>query len=77
LSCTTACTLLLAWGAQLVLFVVLAVVVVVRLVVWDVLQDAARMAWGVQLISRWGYLPGLVYMYWLRTWSLEEWHIDQ
>ena len=67
----------LAWGVQLVLFVGLAVAGVVRLVMWDVLQDAARMALGVLLVSGWGYLRGLVYMYWLRTWSLKEWHIDQ
>jgi len=52
-----------SFGVQLVLFVGLAVAVVVRLVVWDVLQNAARMAWGVQLVSKWEYLPGLVYMY--------------
>ena len=67
----------LAWGVQLVLFVGLAVAGMVRLVMWDVLQDAARMALGVLLVSGWGYLRGLVYMYSLRTWSLEEWHIDQ
>ena len=67
----------LAWGVQLLLFVGLEVAVVVRLVVWDVLQDAARLAWGMLLVSGLGYLPGLVYMYWLRTWSLDKWHIDQ
>ena len=75
----------LAWGVHFVLLVGVTVadveldvvVGVVRLVMWDVLQDAARMALGVLLVSGWGYLRGLVYMYSLRTWSLEEWHIDQ
>jgi len=77
LSFATACTLAPSFGVQLVLFVGLAVAGMVRLVMWDVLQDAARMALGVLLVSGWGYLRGLVYMYWLRSWSLEEWHIDQ
>jgi len=50
---------------------------VVRYVPWDGVQVAACVAWGVQLVSMWGYPHGLVYLYWLRTWLLEVWHIDQ
>jgi len=52
------------------------VAVIVRLFVLDVSQVAACMALGLQLVWGWGKLPGFVYMHWLRTWSLKEWHID-
>ena len=56
MSCTTACTLLLAWGVQLVLLVGVAladveldaVAGVVQLVIWDGVR--VTVAWGVQLV---------------------------
>jgi len=75
----------IAWGVHFVFLFGVAVADVeldvmagvVGLVVWDILQGAARMACGVQLVSGLGYLPELVYMYWLLTWSSEESQIDQ
>jgi len=85
LSRGTGCTLRLVFGVHLVLCVGVAVANlevdmvagVVLFFVWDGVQVAACVAWGVQLVSVWGYPRGLVYLYWLRTWSLEVWHIDQ
>ena len=81
----TVCTVGLVVGVHLVPFVCVAVANVevdmvagvVLFVVWDGVQVAACVAWGVQLVSVWGYPRGLVYLYWLRTCSLEVWHIDQ
>jgi len=81
----TVCKLRPVFGLQLALFAgvsaadvgVDSLTGVVLFVPRDGVQVAACVAWGVQLVSGWGYPRGLVHLYWLRTWSLEVWHIDQ
>ena len=81
----TVCSLGLVFVVHLLLFVGVAVANVevdmvagvVRYIPWDGVQVATCVAWGVQLVSVLVYPRGLVYLYWLRTWALEVWHIDQ